>query len=188
MEKHLSRKEIIKFAHKEPLVLNNHMKTCDDCQRLVYLVKEYYVIGNKILPDAPESLINKVKSLIKTLGIKERSSIHLARLTFDSWSMPQPIGVRDESSMNSRRIRFEAEEIILDIRAEQQKEGWAFVAQINDDSPSASENILKVGKKKLHVDPDGLFQWTSKTPPKIISIQTAVKVIKLPEISWKRSK
>ena len=188
MDMHLSRKELIELARKEPLVMNSHLESCEDCRRLVYLLKEFYVIDKDPLQDAPDDLIKKIKSLFKHKSIKKRIQISIARLTFDSWSVVQPIGVRDESSVDSRRVRFEAENIILDIRAEQQKGCWTFVAQINDDSPEVYENILKIGKNKLQADSDGLYQWTSKNPPKSISIHTAVKIIEIPKLLWKHPK
>jgi len=45
-----------------------------------------------------------------------------------------------------------------------------------------------VGKKRLQIDPDGLYQWSSKNPPKTIFIHTAAKIIKIPELLWKHSK
>jgi len=188
MIKHLSRKELIKLAQEEPTVINSHIKSCEDCRQLVYLLRTYFVIDKDPLPDAPDDMINKAKALIKSRRINKRNNIILAKLTFDSWSAIQPVGVRDESGVDSRRVRFEDDEIILDIRAEQQKEGWTFVAQIKNDSPEASENILEVGKKRLQIDPDGLYQWSSKNPPKTISIHTAAKIIKIPELLWKHSK
>ncbi len=185
MDKHLSRKELIAIAQQEPILPNSHIESCDDCHRLVYLLKDYFVIGKDSLPNAPSDIIKKAKALIQSKKIKKIIPINIARLTFDSWATAKPIGVRDESSMNSRRVRFEDDNIVLDIRAEQQIDGWSFVAQINDDSPDAAENILEIGKKKLHIDPDGFYQWTSKNPPKSISIHTTVKVIKIPELLWK---
>jgi hypothetical protein len=146
-------------------------------------MRSFEFAGQEKLEDAPSGWIKKAASITETKGVTARAKNIMARLTFDSWAVPQPIGVRDQSHISDRRIRFQAEDIVLDFRAERQSTGWAFVAQVT--AEKAADAILELGKKRVRADTTGLFQWTSRRPLTGLIVRCGDVTITLPELSWK---
>ena len=105
-----------------------------------------------------------------------------AHLTFDSWLATQPIGVRGTGSTEHRRIEFESQGRVLDLRAERSKAGWVFVAQLS--GVSGADNLLVCGRQTIWQDDNGFFQWTSARPPRKISVQIDTETIDLPDLKW----
>lgn len=186
MEKHLNRQELIQAAQREPFALTGHLESCAECRDAVSLLRVFQVHGRLPLPDAPLALVERAASLAEATSVWQRIKIVVSRLTFDSWAEPQPVGVRDQSALSDRRIRFESENLILDFRAERGVSQWAFVAHVTGEDPSIAGMLLEVGKQKLQPDSSGLFYWTSRRPPSTVTICSGDLRIVTPELSWKR--
>jgi hypothetical protein len=185
MEKHLSRQQLIEAAQDTDRARDRHLDSCAECRRLVDLLKAFPVAGRPPLPDAPAAWISRAASLAEHSSVLERVQSVMARLIFDSWAVPQPIGVRGRGTIDQRRVRFESEFIVLDLRAEKNEDGWAFVAQITGERPLTEHATLKVGTKELQPDSGGIFQWASRRPPAEVSVRAGALEVKTPGLSWK---
>jgi len=186
MGKHLNRQELIKAARRRPITQDKHLESCAECRDAVNLLRAFDVEGRLSLPDAPSPWIERAATIAEKTGLLQGVKTVLSRLTFDSWATPQMVGVRGQSALGDRRIRFETDDVILDFRAERQSDGWAFVAQVTGESSIVEEMTLQVGRKNLRADAGGLFQWTTRRPPTAITIRSSQRVIVTPELSWQR--
>lgn len=182
---HFTREELIEMARDKDNKRPRHLKDCPECRQELELLKAFPVAGQLPLPDAPTGWIEKAAALGKRTGVLGTLKTLVAELTFDSWKIPQPVGVRGESLLDQRRLRFEAENINIDIRAEHTDEGWVFIGQVS--GAEMGEADLKVGKKTVHPDRHGFYQWSSKTPPGALSLRAGENSIKLPKIKWTKS-
>jgi hypothetical protein len=186
MDKHLSRKELIKVARSGELPERGHLATCEQCRNEVLLLREYYMANQKPLPDAPQAWIKKAIDIARATGAGQKIRHLLAKIVFDSWKMPYPVGVRGEESLSDRRIRFEAEGLTLDIRAEKYERNWTFVAEISGKDIAGSEVILEADSRKYVPGAGGLYQWSSKRAPKKILLHSRNSIIELPELKWQK--
>lgn len=186
MEKHLNRQALIEAAQRQPFTLNDHLQSCAECRDAVNLLRVYPVYGRLPLLDAPSPWVERAAAIAEKADILGQVKTVVSRLTFDSWAVPQLIGVREQSTLGDRRVRFETKSIILDLRAEHQPDGWAFVAQVTGQDRFTAGAILGVGRKKLRADSTGFFQWTSRRPPTTVTIRSGRLIVVTPELSWKR--
>jgi hypothetical protein len=185
MGKHLSRQELIEVARGRTSRHDRHLRSCRQCREAVDLMRLFDFSGHPRLEDAPSSWIKKAASIAENRGVAAKARSMIAKLTFDSWDVPQPVGVREQGSIGDRRVRFLAENIVLDFRAERQRTGWAFVAQVTYEKEPAGTAVVEVGRKKVHPDATGLFQWTSRRPLADLTVRCGDLCITLPELSWK---
>ena len=185
MGKHLNRQELIEVARGRNSSHDRHLQSCRCCREAVSLMRSFEFSGRLRLEDAPSGWIKKAASIAENTGVAATARSIVARLTFDSWSAPQPVGVRDQSSICDRRIRFQAEDIVLDLRAERHRTEWAFVAQVTSEKASAAAAVIELGKKRVCADATGLFQWTSRRPLAGLTVRYGDVTITLPELSWK---
>lgn len=184
-EKHLNRNELIEMAKKGYTVRSKHLSQCDECSELVELLKEFDLAGRTPLNNAPDRLIDRVITLAKGEKLAAKIKRLTANLVFDSWAIPQPIGVRGKDIERHRRIRFKSEKITLDIHAEYQQRKWMFTAHVSgkaDVSP-----ILKMGKKNILPDQHGFYHWSSGRPPGEFYLQYENYRIEFPKLPWKKS-
>jgi hypothetical protein len=186
MGNHLTRQELIKAALGRRFTRDSHLESCAECRSAVDLLRVFDVRGQLPLPTAPPPWVERAASLAERSDVLDRAKTIISRLTFDSWAASELVGVRGQSALGERRIRFETEDVILDFRAERQTDGWAFVAQVMGEDPDISGTVLTVGKKNLQADSSGLFQWTSRRPPATVTIHSGKMTIVTPELSWKR--
>lgn len=184
MKLHLTRQQLIKAARGQQLSEDSHLHECSECRELVGLISNYMVAGKLHLPEAPIGWIERAIEIGNKATVGEKIRTFVARIVFDSWAMPQPLGVRGESVESDRRIRFEHEEVRFDLRVEKQTKGWAFVAQLKGNI--ASPIHLEADKKKLLPDSAGLYQWSGSRPPRKITLRSDEFVIELPELTWKK--
>jgi hypothetical protein len=147
------------------------------------LLRVYRVAGKLPLPDAPIGWIERAIAIASPRNLKERVRTLVAELVFDSWSIPHAVGVRGGTAAADRRLRFEFQGMVFDMRSEQHEKGWEFVARI---SPVTDKLFLEADKKKLTPDDSGVFQWSSARPPRKITLRTDDRVVALPELSWKK--
>jgi hypothetical protein len=188
MDKHLSRRELIEAAKTEELPKSGHLAKCRQCRDEVQLLREYDMANQKPLPNAPRAWIKKAIDIAAGMGAGEKIRRLLARVVFDSWQTPYPVGVRGEEALSDRRIRFEAENISFDLRAEKYEKNWAFVAEVSGRDIAGSDLILEADSKKYIPGEGGLYQWTSRRAPKKILLHSRNSIIELPELKWQKSR
>ena len=181
---HLTRQQLIKAARGQEVSGIAHLDACEDCRELVSLFRAFAVAGKLHFPSAPIGWIEKAAALGDKSRLADKAKALVARIIFDSWAMPQPIGVRGESVESDRRVRFEAGSIRFDLRAEKQTNGWAFVAQAKGETDSPIQ--LEADKKRLLPDNAGLYQWSGSRPPRKIILRSDEFVVELPELTWKK--
>ncbi|MBK7092257.1 MAG: hypothetical protein IPH59_11165 [bacterium] len=184
MKLHLTRQQLIKAARGQQVTVSGHLQECAECRELVSLLSNYLVAGKLHLPNAPTGWVERAIEIGSKSPLSEKIKSFVARIVFDSWAMPQPLGVRGESVESDRRIRFEHEGVRFDLRVEKQTKGWAFVAQIKGNIDSTIH--LEADKKKLLPDSAGLYQWSGSRPPRKITLRSDEFVIELPELTWKK--
>ncbi len=186
MDKHLSRNELIALARRQPDSANQHLRECAECREAVELLREFDLAGRSRLLDAPIGWIERAAALAQKQHSFEKIRKAVAALVFDSWAVPQPIGVRGQTAVSERRLRFEGDRIAFDLRAEKLPGEWAFVAQVTSGSLPSTNFTLSVEKKELVSDTGGFFQWTAGRPPKRILLRSDDIEIEIPELSWKK--
>jgi hypothetical protein len=107
-------------------------------------------------------------------------------LTFDSWELLAPTGVRGVEASVERRLRFEADGHILDLRAEKDNENWEFVAQVFKSGQSIDSFVIRVGDIEVHPTDGKFYQWSSTYPPEKITLIDKANLINFSNISWKQ--
>lgn len=180
--RHLTREELIALARRPRASHPDHLRECDDCRLAFELLTVFDTSGRSPLPKPSESWIKRAAAIADADRVPSVLKRLKARLTYDSWLTPQPVGVRGTSSTAYRRIEFESQGRILDLRAERNKEGWVFVAQLS--GASGTNNILVCGRQTVWPDDNNLFQWTSVRPPRKISVRIDNELIDLPDLKW----
>jgi len=183
MDKHLTRKELLKAARKE--VFYKHLEDCPECREAVELLAEFSVAGNIPLENPPEGWIAKAVAIADS-GSQTRKK-RLAKLVFDSWAVARPVGVRGSTSVMDRRLRFESKELLFDLRAEKKKSGWSFIAQVHSLGGRFKHSRIQVGRDIIDQDAAGIFQWSSPRPPKRIHLLVNDSSIEIPEILWRKN-
>ena len=186
MEKHPSRQQLISAAQTKQQTLHDHLAVCDDCRTLFELYRQFPVTGELSLQDAPSGWIAKAKEIAVSSNPLTKLHGMIARLAFDSWSLPAAVGVRSQTVEQDRRLRFEIGPFLLDIRAERQSSGWDFTAQVTGDQPLGDGVILRVDRQEIKANELGFFQWSSGKPPRHISVNAGDVRLELPEMTWKQ--
>lgn len=183
---HPTRKELIAASRSSGTTVEKHLPKCNWCDLYFELIKRYSFTGEVPLTSAPQSWIDKAVSIaVKTEKIQSLKSL-VARIAFDSWAMPMPEGVRGETMIQERRLRFEVNDKSFDVRAEYRRNHWDFTARITDPQGQPIKGKLLAGKKELMADENGFYQWSSKKPPKGLELLIERDRIEIPELSWKK--
>ncbi len=185
MTRHPTRKELLEAARSNSDQYTAHFKACADCRELFEFYRAYQVAGKLPLGDAPEGWIVRAAKLAEEESVFTRVKELLAGLVFDSWTTPVSVGVRGGGTQQERRLRFQIDDLMLDLRAEKQKNGWDFVAQLSGDRVAQENFVILVAHQELRVNSEGFYQWSSKTPPKQIRIRSDKYIVQTPDISWK---
>lgn len=186
-DRHLTRLELLRAAKRGRSQFKGHLSGCAQCQAELAMLGTYRVAGKLGLPEPPLGWVEKAIALASARqSIAGAARRLVAALTFDSWSLPAPAGVRGLAPLTQRRLRLEADGVALEIRAEKKAHQWNFVAQTKcGDMKNCS---LLASSTHLQADKDGFFQWSSKTPPRSLILTVGARVIEIPEISWKMPK
>ena len=182
--KHVDRSAMLQMIRSNT-VSSLHLKECPECSLLYKLLHQYTVAGEETLPDAPAAWIRTAGAIARQQRISNVLQRIMANLSFDSWSTPLAVSVRSHGTLAERRLRFETEHVLVDLRAEKQTRGWDFVAQVTAAQNQPSAVTMYSGRTVVPSTDGILFQWTSKKPTSIIRIQVDSALIELPEISWK---
>lgn len=181
----MTRKQLLQEAAKSDADRSEHLRECAECSEAVTLLQAFRMSGRPPLPEPPSAWVTKARlvpgsptPLLKTV----RDLV--ARLIFDSWGTPQPVGVRGQATLGQRRVSFEIEDILFDMRAEQHKDEWRFVAQAT--APGRSTGELRADSRVLLPDKDGLYQWSAPRPPRKMVFHVNDTAVALPELKWTR--
>jgi hypothetical protein len=97
-ERHLDRKELIEASKKYKGKLTGHLAKCSECRETLEFLLKFPVVGQITLHDAPAGWVSKATALSEKKTALKNVSHVLAQLIFDSWAMPEPVGVPDRVS------------------------------------------------------------------------------------------
>lgn len=182
----MDRQELLKAARGKKISSADHLAACEECREAVRLLQVFHVAGELPLDNAPEGWIKRAAAIADKPGIPEKVKRLTARLVFDSWTLPQPAGVRGTYNADHRRLRFEAGGLDFNIRVERYKGGWACIAQVTGSAAEKTPLRLHVGRGHLLPDSGGLYQWSAKSPPKKLTFSFDDSVIELSGLTWTR--
>jgi hypothetical protein len=179
----LTREEALKAAKQKKRKATGHLADCEECREAVSLLAIFEMSGRQALPSAPEGMIRRAIAIGAKRPAMARLKEFMAEIIFDSWTIPAPVGVRGSSATEHRRIRFQSDKIYVDVMAESSPKEWRFIAAIGGGAQNA---IIKVGRMDIYPDKDNVFQWSGKRPPRRMTLYYDDKMVRLPELSWKR--
>ncbi|MDD4051249.1 MAG: hypothetical protein PHR28_05045 [candidate division Zixibacteria bacterium] len=184
----MTRAELLAEAAGRTPRFSRHLASCPDCRELVELFRTFAVAGNLPLPDAPAGWIAGAEAVAEQRKPLEQLKRLVADLILDTWRMPAPVGVRGPGALDQRRLRFRAEEIEFDLRAERRVKGWALIAQTSSPTGHDEKTWLEVDGKVHFAGADGLYQWWSARPPKHILFGIGGRMVVFPELAWKKKR
>lgn len=185
-KRHLTRAELLSEAAGRITRFSRHLASCPDCRELVELFRTYAVAGKLPLSDAPSGWIARAQAVAEPRKPLEHLKRLLADLILDTWGMPVPVGVRGSGTLDQRRLRFRAEEIELDLRAERRAKSWSLIAQASLPAEHDEKTWLEVDGQVYFAGEDGVYQWWSARPPKRILLGIGGRMVVLPELTWKK--
>ena len=188
MNNHPDRTELLQGVKSISPDIQSHLESCQDCHEIYKMMQQFQVAGKSELINAPAHLIEKAVSLIGSSSILQKLKSLSCKIAFDSWANLQPASVRNSSVLDDRRVQIKAENFLFDLRAEKENGKWNFTAQVSIEGTSESDIKIAVGKKEFAVNEFGLIQWSSKLPPKKITLTDKQNKLELPEITWKFDK
>lgn len=190
MTGHIRRQELIRAAKSGSISTTSerHIANCDDCSEFRDLFARFPVSGNIPLIDAPAGWVTKAIEIMQPGRVASAMRRLAAKLSFDSWSQPALAGVRSVGSVSERRIRFETDGILFDLRVEQERQGYLMTARLTQANEPCSGFVVTHSTGVVGAASDGYFEWTSHRPPKKITLKSNDLEIALPEIVWHRPK
>ncbi len=181
-EKHVSRAALVALANDKDAHRSKHIRECPDCRCELEMLTEFKVASRVRLSEPPTSWINKAAMIMPEKAIDRIARRLTAKLTFDSWLMPEPIGVRGIGTTERRQMRFETDGRVIDLRAEHDRRGWNIVAQLSGKTGAYGE--LRHGTAVCYPDDDRIYQWEAKRPPSKLSIRVDDDIIEIPDLKW----
>ncbi|MCK5269118.1 MAG: hypothetical protein KAR07_13155 [Spirochaetes bacterium] len=184
---HPDRIEMIKAAKAGRIPFRAHLKNCFSCQELYDLLRVFHLSISEDEKNISEDLIAKFSSIPLLVESRNPSKEINGMVVFDSWTNLTPQQFRDSGKGYERHIRLKALDIILEIVAEHQLEGWDFTARVYKKNQASSEFILKVGREKLFTLSQKCFYWSAKNPPNKVQLLSPEMKIDFESISWKVS-
>ena len=182
--RHPSRKQMLDAIETGRVPFQAHLKQCADCRDFYELLSTYASTGGAPLIGSTSEAVARYSSI--SAGRKTRAVPILlrGRLISDSWSQVPSVQLRDVGVGMERRLKLEANGIVLDIAAERQRDGWEFVARIYDNNEVTSEFALKVGRQKYMAGSDGFYHWSSRRPPGVFRLLSKALKVEFEKVSW----
>lgn len=156
------------------------------------LLSLFQFAGLARLERAPKALLAKARALARVTAAEKIDQISsginelLGAISFDSWVMPLPVGVRGSAGLDERRLRLEAEGIVLDLRAEKSGSGWDFVGRLSGPLAENEEFVAHIGSKKIVRGSGDFYQWSSARGPRRVTLQSHNTLISFPDLSWSK--
>ena len=190
MTSHTKRQDLIRASKgiSTSATTDRHIAQCEDCRDFFEIYKRFPVSGLLPLTDAPSGWITKAAQIMTAGRLATAIKRLAATLSFDSWSQPALVGVRSVGSVSERRIRFETDGVLFDLRVEQEKQGYLMTARLTRQDEPCPGFVVTHTAGVVGADVDGYYEWTSPRPPKKISLKSNDVEIVLPEIVWNRPK
>src|SRR5436309_2903380 len=135
--------DFVRGVSPEPTVarMQRHLSSgCPSCNRAANLLRKVVLTAAEPEVEVPAFVIRKAKAIF---DIPRRRLI--ARIVFDSFLEPLPAGVRSRNQM-FRQAMFEAGNVLVDVRLQNQQDGKILVTgQIADKaSPNAPASRVTV--------------------------------------------
>lgn len=149
------------------------------------LAARFDVVGEIPLSSAPAAWIKRAGSLADPQPTRSRLARLIGKLTFDSWSHQPALGTRSVASAE-RRVRFEADGLKLDLRAELHSGAWHFVGRIVV-QPDEESYRLVANDEEIFADDTGFFHWSSPNPPSTVALVSGNTTVELAALSWDRN-
>ena len=179
------REELITAIRQGRLSSDQIGELPEDERSFAILLRDFDFAGEDHLFDAPETVIRKAESLLDTRVASGRPKSLLAKLVFDSWAMPLPAGVRGSATADDRRMRFDLEPFVFDLRVEKQGRTYHCIAEIAGPEDTADRFTVTVDNRKIKAGDEGLFEWSSSKPPRRMAVAIDNEPpVELPELSW----
>jgi hypothetical protein len=190
MTNHTKRPDLIRASKgiSTSATIGRHIAQCEDCSEFFEIYRRFPVSGQMPLTEAPSGWITKAAEIMAEGRLVAAIKRLAATLSFDSWSQPALAGVRSVGSVSERRIRFETEEFLFDLRVEQERQGYLMTARLTHQDEPYRGFVVTHSTGVVGADVDGYYEWTSLRPPKKISLKSNDVEIVLPEIVWNRPK
>lgn len=188
---HVSREELIRWARAGSIgdrVGKAHIAECDACRLLWELFLSFAGAADAPLASAPSAWVERACAMARSSRTRSVLESIKAKLVFDSWQAFAPAGLRGAEDREARRLLWEAGEWRLDLRAENGKDGWEMVAQVQRQGEGVAGVALACGTQKVHTDRSGMAVWSTRRPPRKISLDTQDGVLTCGEVAWSRPK
>jgi len=186
MSKKLTRHDLLRIARDPHWRDKFSVALTEEEHTQVELFSRYQTVNGLPLGDAPRAWRERAVAIAKSgRSVSKALRELVASLTFDSWAMAAPVGVRSTATRDERRMRFETENIVFDFRAEQREKIWDFIASIINGPLADADTVLIVGGKSLHADDTGVFQWSAARLPTKLKLRIEDTSIEMPKIQWK---
>lgn len=196
MTRELFRNEMIEAAAGSNAAAVSRVKATiktDSGLALEYqLLSLFQFAGLVRLEQVPETLLTKMRALPQAPAARKLEQISagmkelLGAVSFDSWVMPLPVGVRGAGGLDERRLRLEADGITLDLRAEKSPAGWDFVGRLSGPLAETEKFVAHVGSQEIECGSAEFYQWFSAYPPRKVMLRSQNTKITFPELSWKK--
>ena len=154
----------------------------EEDRALYLLYRDFPLAGEPALSAAPANWVRKAMAIPEVSSARSIMRRLAGVLIFDSWAGLPAIGTRSTAT-EERRLRFAADHISLDLRAEHRRGGWQFTARL---SGLAAETlpVMLADRQEVFADTEGFYHWTSPAPPVQISLKSPTYLIELAEITW----
>lgn len=188
---HCSREELVRWARTGAIgekKAESHLAECGECRLLWELFLTFAGAADTPLSSAPSGWIERALAIAARPSPRSVMEKVTARLVFDSWLSPALAGLRGAQGTEARRLRWEAGEWILDLRAEKSRSGWEMVAQVQREGEAVVGLAVGSGTREVFTDRAGMAVWNSKRPPRRISLHTDGGILQCGEIAWSRPK
>lgn len=182
--RHLTRQELIKAIRSGQDQSDQHLQECAECRELRDLLTLFPVAGRLPLPAPLSAWVDKAAAIAVPSKFARQVKRLVGSLVFDSWSLPQPVGVRSGGKLADRRLQFAAQGLLLDLRAEHHRTEWSFVAQVTGHKEETLQ--LQADRKLLQADADGFFEWSDRKPPRRLVLKLDGMTVGFPELMWRK--
>lgn len=182
--RHPSRKQMLDAIEAGRVPFKTHLAQCSDCQEFFELLSTYASGDDAPLIGSTSEAVARYSSISVGTNIRATAILLRGQLTTDSWSQVPSVQLRDIGVGMERRLKLEANGIVLEIAAERQRDGWEFVARIYEDNEVTSEFALKVGNKKYMAGSDGFYHWSSRRPPGTFRLLSDALKVEFEKVSW----
>lgn len=160
---------------------DRHIEKCEECRTSVRLIRAARVSNSPY--QYSESLIQKLIS-VPALAVKDSRRYIVAHTVADSWSMDSAGSVRHEGYGVERRLRFEAEGLIIDLIVDKLGDKSECSLRISRRGRPVPDFVITVGGKSLLPCDKGFFSWITTRPPRELVMKSPLLSITTAEVRW----